>query len=267
LPKAQPLTPPKPKPAPPAKPAQQLAPLDDGNHPGLAPLGGDPFGGLTPLGNDPLAGLAPLGNDPLGGLAPLGNDPLDGLAPLPAAPQAGFALSHPLGPSVNPLNPYGQPVPQFSNPYQSPAGIGGSSGPYIDVHSARYRKLLKDFRSQMHALGAYWIVIGGLVLILIGFLATFLDTESNVPDAGFLIVFFFGGLALMWVVLGVFTCLKQIWAVYIGLVLTYVGLIGNLCSFNICGIVILIVVIMQAHRVIGWAAQLQQAGIPLNTRP
>ena len=67
--------------------------------------------------------------------------------------------------------------------------------------------------------------------------------------------------------LGVFSCLKHMWAVYVGLGLSYLSVISNLFNFNLCGMIILVIVIIQAHRVISWAGQLKRAGIPLTARP
>jgi hypothetical protein len=43
--------------------------------------------------------------------------------------------------------------------------------------------------------------------------------------------------------------------------------VGNAINLNLCGIVILIFVILQSHRVIKWAKQIRQAGLPLNAKP
>ena len=74
-------------------------------------------------------------------------------------------------------------------------------------------------------------------------------------------------LGAVWFVVGVMTCLKQPWALYTGLILSYVAVIPNLLVLNVCGIGILVVVIFQAHRVIGWAKKMQANGIPLNVKP
>ena len=55
--------------------------------------------------------------------------------------------------------------------------------------------------------------------------------------------------------------------VYVGLGLSYLSVISNLFNFNLCGMIILVIVIIQAHRVISWAGQLRRAGIPLTARP
>jgi hypothetical protein len=72
---------------------------------------------------------------------------------------------------------------------------------------------------------------------------------------------------ICWLGLGVATCLKQMWAVYIGLGLSYLSVLGNLLRFNVCSLIIVAIVILQAHRVIGWARELQTLGIPLGTKP
>jgi hypothetical protein len=153
-----------------------------------------------------------------------------------------------------------------NNPYQSPASIARAMGPPLTVSSAALVKLVKDFRSQIHALGAFWIIIGSVVIGLGAFASSIMLTQTDErPAAIFAVVFVV--LGAIWVALGIMSCLKQMWAVYVGLVLSYLSVIGNVINLNICGIVILVVVIFQAHRVIGWARQLASAGIPLTARP
>ena len=157
------------------------------------------------------------------------------------------------------------PVPSNSpNPYQPPAIDVGppTTGAAATPAAAR---LVKDFRTQIHALGGFWIFIGCLALALAAFLGGTVDPEES-PAVAMGIL---GGLGLVWLSLGVLTCYKQLWAVYVGLVLSYLSLIGNLITlnFNICGLVLLIAAIAQAHRVIGWAKQMTQMGIPLTTKP
>jgi len=162
-------------------------------------------------------------------------------------------------------------VSQFNfdqtNPYQSPP-TAAPLAPVSSQANLQHLKMLKDFRSQIVALGAFWIIIGGLAAIMGIFATSFLITANDVAPqtlammCGIIVV-----LGLAWVTLGVLACLKQMWAVYVGLVLSYISLVGNLINLNICGLVILVVVIIQAHRVIGWAGQLTRARIPLNTRP
>jgi hypothetical protein len=127
-------------------------------------------------------------------------------------------------------------------------------------------RLVKAFRAEIHALGGFWIVIGGIVAALGLFATGMLGIDPNDPEVT-LLPLIVVGIGLVWVAIGTLTCYKLMPAVYTGLVLSYLSLVGNLINFNLCGLIILIMVIVQAHRVIGWARRLSRAGIPLNTRP
>jgi hypothetical protein len=72
---------------------------------------------------------------------------------------------------------------------------------------------------------------------------------------------------MLWFVFGALVCAKQMWAVNAALVLSYLALIASLSRFQICGVVLLVVVILHAHRVLGWAKELAWAGIPLTMKP
>lgn len=128
----------------------------------------------------------------------------------------------------------------------------------------RLMKVLRDFRTQIVALGVVWLLLAGLVLGASAMLGGMLEGDDS-TDQIFLIVM--GVCGLIWGTLGIGACLKQMWAVYAGLVLSYLSAAGNLPSLNLCPIIILAVVIIQAHRVIGFARELQRAGIPLTARP
>ena len=75
------------------------------------------------------------------------------------------------------------------------------------------------------------------------------------------------GLGVVWIVLGVLTCLKQMWAVYAALVLSYLSALGNILQLAVIAIIIMVAVIAQAHRVIVWARQIYRAGVPLTAKP
>jgi hypothetical protein len=122
--------------------------------------------------------------------------------------------------------------------------------------------MITKFRQQIHALGAFWIIIGSAAGAAgLGIFRA--DTaDNNVPIAAIMLVVGGG-----WIVVGILSCLKYVGAVYVGLVVSYISLLVQVLTFNICPIIILIVVILQAHRVIGWARQLRRAGIPLATKP
>ncbi|HZL88544.1 MAG TPA: hypothetical protein VFB96_09250 [Pirellulaceae bacterium] len=149
------------------------------------------------------------------------------------------------------------------NPYQAPSL--SAAMPVVDTRDAEVRAKIKKFRDQIHALGAFWIIIGGISLGLGIFLFTTLEGArvEGAPILGAIV----SVAGACWFGLGVATCLKQLWAVYIGLVLSYLSVLGNLVRLNVCSLIILAAVILQAHRVIGWARELQAAGIPLDAKP
>ncbi|HYH66491.1 MAG TPA: hypothetical protein VD866_17490 [Urbifossiella sp.] len=129
------------------------------------------------------------------------------------------------------------------------------------------RKIIRKFREQIHALGAVWIILGGLAEGLV-VVAQFVmkDAPRDIPlDSPFWL--FVAAVGLGWFMLGVCTCLKQMWAVYGGLILSYMSFAGQLMNLNICAGIIVLLVILQAHRVIGWARQMREAGVPLDARP
>src|SRR5688500_1146495 len=109
-----------------------------------------------------------------------------------------------------------------NNPYQSPPtaapqAVGSAAA------NLRQFKLLKDFRSQLVALGAFWIIIGGLAAVIGVFATSVLAGQNAAPAALATMTAIVVGLGLAWITLGVLACLKQIWAVYVGLVLSYIS--------------------------------------------
>jgi hypothetical protein len=138
----------------------------------------------------------------------------------------------------------------------------------------------KKFREQVHALGGVWIFLGGLVVVGAMYLSTvsqplvFSLMGSPIPLA------VIAGMGCVWITLGVQACLKKMWALKAGLVLSYLGLISNVVSwvsdistpgsntpFPTFGLVIAIGIISQCHRVISWAGKMQRAGVPLTALP
>ncbi len=156
------------------------------------------------------------------------------------------------------------------NPYRAPSAEAVPVGQLAE--GVPDPAIIKKFRQQIHALGAFWIIIGCIGLGLAAFAlssgALPLGLQSGEITLALLLgLLVVGGISVMWIVLGVLTCLKKIGAVYAGLVLSYLGLFGNLVRLNLCPVIVLIIAILQAHRVIKWAKQMQAMGIPLNAKP
>jgi hypothetical protein len=150
-------------------------------------------------------------------------------------------------------NPYAPP-PADPQPGWKPSGI-----------DYRLQKTIRDFRSQMLALGVAWIILG----VLAGGIGVFMASSMVRPAGEYegILVGIFAVSSLMWLTMGTCTCLKQMWAVYTGLVLSYISLVGNLLGLNICAVILFIAIIVQAHRVIGFASQIKRAGLPLDAKP
>ncbi|WP_166820647.1 zinc ribbon domain-containing protein [Thalassoroseus pseudoceratinae] len=134
---------------------------------------------------------------------------------------------------------------------------------FVGVDSRATRTKLERFRKEIHGLGGFWIVIGSLGLLAAIVLGN--APRNNQFDPDILVVLV--PLTLFWIAVGVCMCLKQMWAVYTGLVMSYLSLIGNIfLSFNICAIAILVAAVVQGHRVIKWASELKALGVPINTK-
>ncbi len=149
------------------------------------------------------------------------------------------------------------------NPFEAPTEDSRT----FDKASDGLTLVLKKFRQQMTALGAVWIFFGSFGMVASGFMLTRSQNLQSNGNIGFVVAIFVAIVSIMWFGLGIATCFKQMWAVYVGLGISYLSLLGNLTSLNICGLVIVILVIIQGHRVIGYSKTLLAAGVPLNAKP
>jgi DNA-directed RNA polymerase subunit M/transcription elongation factor TFIIS len=141
-------------------------------------------------------------------------------------------------------------------------------------------ELIRKFRREAHGVAGLWIVFA--LLFFLSALAWSAsdnirrmnpDTASTVAAISVII-----GVALM--VAGICGALKQLWALYAGLILSYlltlllvIGIInaaGQQPGGVVCPIVMLIALvfgIIQGHRVIGFANQLRRGGVSLTSLP
>lgn len=137
------------------------------------------------------------------------------------------------------------------------------------------RKLqaLRRFRREIHVLAGVWILFGfvataagaiGAILVL-GAVDTPRDESLN-PDSGILSLLLFAS-GVCWLTSGIASAWKKRWGVYLGLFFSYLGLAGNLLRFNLCPLLIMVTIIVQAHRVLKHGEQLIRAGIPLTDKP
>lgn len=113
----------------------------------------------------------------------------------------------------------------------------------------------RQFRSQILALGVFWIFIGILALLVffVGgvvppFIVVVPGTQDYVDETVAIIV-----TSATFIGLGVLVCLKYRWALYVSLVIGYASLLAQLLSFYFIAVIVLVFVILQTHRVLGWA--------------
>src|SRR5688572_8828191 len=102
------------------------------------------------------------------------------------------------------------------NPYQASQNVFAIE---TEPGGAREkREMIKKFRDQMHALGAFWIIIGGLAaalgMFVVGGSAGSVGQVGGNAQIVMTVMVVFG---VIWILLGVLTCVKQMWAVYVGL--------------------------------------------------
>jgi hypothetical protein len=137
----------------------------------------------------------------------------------------------------------------------------GTTGAPVNI------KTIRDFRNQIHALGAVWIILGARPCYVAASAANLFGDHPSRGEGQLTVAICFGAVGALWLALGVLTCLKKLWAVYSDLGLSYLAALSQLVSGNVLIAVLFVLVILQAHRVIGWANRMQVANVPLTARP
>lgn len=129
-------------------------------------------------------------------------------------------------------------------------------------------ELLERFRTQIHALGALWILIGALAAAGGAYLLFWENNPGFLTRLGqdppTLMVWILEG--CLWIAVGTLTALKNTKALIVGLTLTYLALAFSLMRGAPVGAFTLPAII-QAHRVRAMSRALIEDGIPLTTRP
>jgi hypothetical protein len=152
--------------------------------------------------------------------------------------------------------------PEAVNPYASP-----QFAPETATIVAPYelRKTVRAYRAQWHILGATWIIMGICGFVISGFIVyhSLHELRGLRHD---ILAMILGGVSAGWFLLGIATCGKQLVAVHMGLVLSYLVLLLSVVTLSLCFLVILLPVIIQAHRVLSWAKYIQLQGLPIAIR-
>lgn len=152
------------------------------------------------------------------------------------------------------LNPFAGTVPQADL----------ARGP---VESEVDGKTIQEFRRQIHVLGGLWIFVGTAVFLAVAALWNSATEEERSAGWNPILLGTFSASGVLWLSLGAACFKKQMWAVYTGLTLSYLSLASNVWHSNVCGGAFILVVIVQAHRVIGAAGRMKEEGIPLDAMP
>lgn len=156
--------------------------------------------------------------------------------------------------------------PNDDNPYAAPQH--GFEPPSSGEVPQDLRKLVKDFRSQSLALGVLWVIfaviVGGLAVALVQ-VNNFPGIQAE-PDFATTLALIMGCIGTGWLISGVGTLMKQMWGIYVGLAMSYLAIVGNLINLNLCGIVLIVIVLLQAHRVLSFANKMRAAGLALDAQ-
>jgi hypothetical protein len=147
------------------------------------------------------------------------------------------------------------PPDDHANPYQSPAVE--PSLPPLPLPGAGDLVMVKKFRDQIHALGALWLVIGGVGTATGVVLLVPSGGQDLLPGSVLI------AMGTLWLAVGLFSLSKQMWAVYTGMVLSYLMLASAVLQLSPCFAVFFVLVVIQCHRVVGWAKQMRARGVPL----
>ena len=119
--------------------------------------------------------------------------------------------------------------------------------------------LAKTFRQQIIALGALWTVIGLLNAGLAVASFAGLMPEKAAPAVD-LIAPFILAFGIIWIAVGVSTCLQIVPGLFVGLVFSYIFLVATVAQSQLCPAAVLLLAVLQAHRVLGLRKQIRAAG-------
>lgn len=126
------------------------------------------------------------------------------------------------------------------------------------------RETIEKFRKYAHGLGGAWIFFGVVAFgIGIAALSGALPRGGAGAEAGVVLL----PLGLLWLGVGICVCLKHRWAIYVGLTMSYLSVVGNILVLNVCALMLLLAIIIQAHQTLSQARKLLDAGVALDTMP
>lgn len=197
--------------------------------------------------------------------------------PMPAAPAPPPAAPPPV-PSFN----FNEPDPEQDPEARRPCPTCGEQilvaaikcrfcGEVFDpvLREASNPRLKADFNRQITGVGCLWTFFGIMIVLVIllggAALKEAMGDEDDVPVTVMMLIF--GLIAASWLLAGVGSLMKQVWAVWIGLVLSYLAVLGNILTIvtegargatQVCiGMGLVVIGIYQAHKVLGIAKRMK----------
>lgn len=151
-----------------------------------------------------------------------------------------------------------------SNPYQSPAEVDDSAPPL--KFDDKLRIELMRLHAQMLVLGLSWMAVS---LAIAPVCLIFVNTLANSLHWVRLVSVSYLSLDGALLLLGLLTCCRQVWAIYLALGISYLfipGLAGAMgvpdpATFALLALLFLAFVIRRGHRVVGMARRVSHTQV------
>ena len=140
------------------------------------------------------------------------------------------------------------------------------SEPELTPADRAVRRTLQHYRDQTMLVAVVWSIYGFYYLGIVGL--ALMDNDPKLRQAagpngeGYYIA---ATLGLAWLVCGLLTGMRHMFAVYLGLVVTYLATALNVLSINLCGLTVCIAMLVIAHRLIATAFRMRSHKVPTST--
>jgi hypothetical protein len=134
--------------------------------------------------------------------------------------------------------------PANTNPYRSPLADASAASYAADSRA------FTQFRLWMRILGSIWLGLG----LCMGATATVVYGADRANASLIEVVVVMASSCALCFLLGVAICLKQLWAAYLGMVFSYLALVGMVFYFMICPFPIVAIAIIAVSHIAIWKA-------------
>jgi hypothetical protein len=184
-------------------------------------------------------------------------------APIQAAPQPAGSPFHFDEPDPQADPDARRPCPACGEPILVSAIKCRFCGEIFDrVLRERYDPRVKaDFDRQINGLGCLWTFFGVLCVALVVLAISVMEGELDVASEELMVI---GVIASAWLLAGIGSFMKQVWAVWVGLVMSYLSVLvqvatmgGGRAGGGCIDLGIMLIGIWQAHKVLGIAKRMR----------